>query len=87
MNNHSEIESSSTVLKYSGDSGLIRNLQYYQKSLRLELTMLDGTTYQYFNVPLKTVDELKESENPDNYYRNYIRYKYKRLFKKFSYWQ
>lgn len=63
----------------------IRSYYYHKNMQVLDVTNNDGTVYQYFQVPEKTVDEFVSSEQPGIYYKNFIRKKFKRLFKRFEY--
>lgn len=58
---------------------------YHKNKKTLNITSNCGTVYQYFNVPEKIIDELKDADDPGNYYKTSIRGKFKRLFKAYDY--
>ena len=79
-------EKSDYFKKLDNSNGLIHSAGYFHKNNYLEIALFDGTIYQYFNVPYKTFIELLDADNPDEFYRQNIRNNYKRLFKRFSFW-
>ncbi|MBN2175656.1 MAG: KTSC domain-containing protein [Bacteroidales bacterium] len=66
--------------------GLIQNTGYFEDIECLEISLHDGTIYHFFDVPSEIYTDLLSSDDPDEYYRKNIRNKFKRLFKRFSFW-
>ncbi len=63
----------------------VRGFLYRQRERILEITIKDGSVYQYFNVPEKIVNELKNTDNPDSFYEYEIKTRFRRLFKSYDY--
>lgn len=69
------------------EPGTIRlmGFNYNQDRQTLDVTSNCGTVYQYFNVPEKVINELKQADDQGNFYKTTIRGKFKRLFKAYDY--
>lgn len=61
------------------------HFKYDENSHILDITSNCGTVYRYFEVPVKIIQDLKKSDKPDDYYKNFIRNKFKRLIKTYDY--
>lgn len=64
------------------DSKMFKTGRYDEDSKVLEITFNQGFTYVYFDVPLKTWEELVASESPGNYLNKEIKGKFS--YKKIS---
>jgi hypothetical protein len=66
-------------------SGFVRGCKYHEQQHILDITGNDGTVYQYFEVPESVLMEFIKSDNPGDYYKKFIRNKFRRLFKAYDY--
>jgi hypothetical protein len=65
-------------------AALIRHAKYDAVTESLEVTITDGTVYQYIDVPEILANEVINSNDRDTVYRRQIRSVYQRLLKRFS---
>ncbi|MCB0804929.1 MAG: KTSC domain-containing protein [Bacteroidales bacterium] len=87
MNQQAYDTVSSCPERLTNSNGLLHTARYQQDKACLEINLFDGTVYQYFEVPKEIFANLCESDDPDEYYRSNVRYNYRRLFKRFSFWE
>ncbi|MCD4696036.1 MAG: KTSC domain-containing protein [Bacteroidales bacterium] len=66
-------------------SGIIRGCNYHKQKQVLDITTIDGIVYQYFEVPENIISDFLNAEKPGVYYKNFIRKKFRRLFKSYDY--
>jgi len=59
-------------------SGFVRRFKYHEHKQILDVTGKDGSVYQYFEVPENVMTELSKSNDPGEYYRKYIRNRFRR---------
>ncbi len=66
-------------------SGIINAYNYHDQNQILDITSNDGIVYQYFEVPENIIKDFLDADKPGDYYKKFIRNRFRRLFKAYDY--